>query len=204
MAEQRAEHSRGTTTTLRVDRPDGTATETVRAGDGRITITRTMSDARRHDETVVRPCPDGAVTVERLGADGVPTTIAPTSVSSAINPYGTTVEQVDYAGIVSIENTFDDDGSLRLVVMRGDWGEQGLELRPDGARSLSWSGPPHHGVAAWNASGELERYEVSFSDKTSYRWDRVGGACRAIVTGWDNRRHVIDDADQPAPDRPRR
>jgi hypothetical protein len=159
----------GTTTTCRVDRPDGTSTEVVRHDDGDITVTRADPDGVTVETVVVELEATGMVTVTSVDPDGTRTVLDPASSQRQVNPYGTTIDEVVHDGLVTMANTFDDEGNFRSVTMRGDWGEQTLDLRPDGARTLRWTTPFHHGTRSWDSWGKPESYEVTFSDGTSHR-----------------------------------
>lgn len=186
---------RGTTTTIRVDRPDGTATELVHQDDARISITRFEHGGAVAGRFLIEVQPTGDTIVRYGPADEAPAVASPTSTERHSNPYGTTVEQADYHGVVSVVNTFDDEGRFRSVTLRGDWGEQQLELRPDGARTMTWDSLLHRGTKSWNAGGQLDHYQVRFSDTTGYRWDRSGPAGRESVAGWDGETTLIEHAD---------
>lgn len=188
---------RGTTTTLRVERPDGTATEVVHRDIGHITVTRFAAGRAEVARYVITIDVGGVVTVGEAGPDGTVAALAASSTQTGTNPYGTTIEELVYDGIGSVASTFDDEGRFRAVSVRGDWGRHDLELRPDESRTTTWTNPLHHGVASWTSFGRLDRYEASFSDGTGYRWAPVGDGGRETVTGWDGRTTVTDDVDPP-------
>ncbi|MCP4959215.1 MAG: hypothetical protein GY925_08105 [Actinomycetia bacterium] len=187
----------GTRTTLFVDRPDGTATEIVHHDSGRITVTRFERGGAVAARFAIAIRPGGGVSVQKQAADGASNVMSPASIERQTNPYGLTIERLDYDGVVLVVNSFDDEGRFRSVSVQGDWGEHELELRPDGARTMRWENPFHHGVKAWDAAGRLDHYQVGFSDDTRYRWDRVGETGRASVTGWDGSAAVVHNADPP-------
>lgn len=183
---------RGTTTTIRVDRPDGTATEVVHHDDARVSITRIEKGGAVAARFLVEIQATGDTTFRHGAADEPLTLASPSSTERHVNPYGTTIERADYEGVVSVANTFDDEGRFRSVSLQGDWGEQKLELWPDGARTVAWESPLHHGKQSWDAGGQLDHYEVTFSDTTSYRWDRSGGVGRAVITGWGGETTIVE------------
>lgn len=183
----------GPMTTLRVDRPDGSVTETVRYHDGRIITTRIGSDTKVVARLVIDVHHSGTVTVTDETRDGEAEPVTPNSIESRVNPYGTEIEQLEYTGLLSVSNTFDDDGELRSVSMRGEWGEQDLELWTDGARRMTWGNPLQHGAANWDAGGSLDHYQVTFSDDTRYRWDLVNALGRETILSWDGRTTVCEN-----------
>lgn len=190
----------GTTTTFRVERPDGTASEVVRYDGGRITIGRIGCDQQAAGRFTIEPDPEGNVTVTETGADGAERVLEPDDVEKHINPYGLTNHRATYAGLTTVTTTYDDDGRRRSVSMSGDWGEQALEVRPDGARIMTWTTSVHHGTESRNSSGQLDHYEVSFNDGSHYRWNRVGDGGRAQITDWSGTTSVIDRAPPPVAD----
>ncbi len=187
----------GTTTKLRVDRPDGTSTEIVWHDLGRSTIAYLAEDGSSVRRYGVIIEPDGEVTVTRAVGDEPDQTIGPTSTATLRNPYGATVEEYDYGGVVHVEYGFDDEGRFRTALVKDPWGRQDLELHPDLGRTLSWSCPLHHGKGSWNAWGTLDHYEVSFGDGSSMQWDLVGDRGRETIVGWDGRTVVVEDAAPP-------
>ncbi len=187
----------GTTTTMRVDRPDGTTTEIVWPDLGRTIITHRAEDgapARRYDVALET---SGEATVRSAVGDGAAEPIEPTSTTAASNPYGSTLEEHDYDGIVRVIHGFDDEGRFRSTSVEGAWGRQDLEVRPDLGRTLSWSCPLHHGKASWNAWERLDGYQVSFSDGSSFRWELVKDRGRETTVGWDGRTVIVEDAAPP-------
>ncbi|MDH3679457.1 MAG: hypothetical protein OEV40_05835 [Acidimicrobiia bacterium] len=175
------------TTTVRVDRPDGTSTTTVRTADGRIEIDRRGSDGEVVGRFEIELASTGVVVIEHPPGHSPAQRIEPASVEVVRNLYGATVETVDYPGLAVVENTLDNDGSLRSVALRGEWGTQDVELVADGSRVLSWDSLPHCGRARWDAGDRLEHFDVTFADATGYRWDLLDGEGRAQVVDWSGR-----------------
>ena len=191
----------GPMTTLRVHRPDGSITETVRHDDGGITTTRIGADDEIVARLAIEVQPSGAVTVTEITTDGRSVAVDPSSTESQFNPFGSEVERLEFEGLLSVANTFTDDGELRSVSMRGEWGDQDLEVRPDGARTLAWAGPLQQGTANWDATGRVDHYQVTYPDRTSYRWDLIDGVGRETVVGWDGKTTVRHDVGAPIVDR---
>jgi len=188
---------RGTTTTLTIEKPDGSVTEVVRHDSGRVTTRRTGRDGVVGTTYEVAIETAGVATVVRYRWDEQPQVLSPDSIRTSTNAYGSTVEALDYPGGTSVENTFDDDGNLRSVVMKGDWGEQTTELRPDGGRTLRWMTTLHHGSQTWDAGGRLMHYELTCSDDSRYRWELLDEQGRAVLVDADGRTEVIEDAPSP-------
>ncbi len=191
----------GTTTTLRVVRPDGTVVEVVRDDDGRVTVTRWQNATEVATRFVAEIGASGLVTVTRQNKEGQVDLLEPLSVDTTSNSFGTMIEELTFDGGTSVSNRFDDDGNLRSVTMRGDWGEQTMELRPDGARELQWSTALHRGVRRWNAAGVVDHYRLDSNDGTCFRFDRVGDSGRRFIEDWDGRIEVTDTPSH-APDDP--
>lgn len=175
----------GTTTTVRVDRSDGTATEVVWRDLGDVAITRIGRDGEPVERYEIDLPSTGDVSVRRARAGGAAEPIEPTATDGVTNPFGTTVERHEYDGVVTVSHTFDDEGRFRSVSVEGNWGHHDLEIRPDGRRRLTWSSTAHRGEATWDASGRLTRYEAIFPDGTSQRWELVDETGRETITGWD-------------------
>jgi hypothetical protein len=158
------------TTSLRADRPDGTAIEVVRAGSGRFSTSWYTPDGALVRRITGEHLPGGDVVVLATGPEGgEPEPVEPRSVTRELNPYGLTVERLQYGDGVAIERSFDDDVRLCRVVVRAPWGHQELEIHADGSRSMSWGTALHHGNQSWDAAGELGQWEVRFTDGTTMR-----------------------------------
>lgn len=127
----------------------------------------------------------------RSDASGAVQEVSPDSTTQKINVYGTTIEQTQYEGL-DTERVFDDDGRLRSVSMRGDWGEQTLDLRPDGSRTSRWETPLHRGTETWDAGGVRRGYELMCSDGTSCRWVFLEDRARETIVGWNGQTEVIE------------
>jgi hypothetical protein len=186
-----------TTTTMRVDRPDGTATEIVWRDLGRTTIAGFGSDGTpiRRYEVALRP--DGRVIVCRGEGAGPTESIDPSSTTTRRNPYGSTLEEHDFDGVVTVVHGFDDEGRLRTISMEGAWGRQDLELDPDLGPSLTWACPLHRGEGSWNAWGTLDHYQVAYPDGSSYRWDLADDRGRETIIGWDGQTVVAEGVAPP-------
>lgn len=148
---------------VRVERPDGTATETERTAEGRI-CTTTLDDRGRLAERHVTEIRTMGITVSRVAADGTAEEVSPQSRETHSNPYGTTLEHLTYPNGLVVDQTYSDDGNLMSVAMTSHWGDQTLEFRPDGARILSWTTSYHRGSQTWGPGGELQEYDVAYSD----------------------------------------
>jgi hypothetical protein len=163
------DHEPGVSTTVRVDRPDGTAVEVVRSDRGEITHTVYAPDGAIQERTVAGFGETGEVAVVRSGGSGEDLRpAAPVSVAASSNPYGLVVERSEYGDGLLIEESFDDEARLRRVTVRGPWGSQVLAVRADGSRSLSWDTALHRGTQCWDAAGRRSSYEVTFSDGTTW------------------------------------
>lgn len=187
----------GTRTTIRVDRPDGTVMEIIWHDLGHTTITYQAADGEPVRRYGIAIEPDGQIIVDRAVGNGPAEAMESTSTSTLRNPYGATIEEHDYDGVVSVKYGFDDEGRLRTASLAGMWGRQDLELHADLGRSLSWSCPFHRGKSSWNAWGTLDHYRVSFVDGSSIKWDLVDDRGRKTIIGWDGEAVVIEDAAPP-------
>jgi hypothetical protein len=165
---------RGTITTVRVDRPDGTTIEVVRDDLGRVVTTRYTPDAVLVDRQVAEYRADGTVSVTASSDAGSITEVEAATLETSINPYGATVDRLTFPTL-TVENAFDDEGNLRSVRMEGVWGEQTLEVRPDGARNLAWNTGHHWGTRSWDATGRARDYETESPDGTRYVWSSRSG-----------------------------
>ncbi len=192
----------GTTTTMRVDRPDGTSDSIVWHDVDRTTIEHLAADGtclRRHR---VDHEADGRVVVRR-SVDGEPERILDPSETSVLrNPYGSTTETHDYGGLIEVSYGFDNDGSFRTAAVTAPWGRQDVEIRPDGSRIVRWSCPLHDGEARWDAAGRLVRYQVSYADGSSTEWDLIDDRGRSVSVSVDGETSLDADAAPPIGARP--
>ena len=193
-----AEYMPSMVTTLRVERPDGSATEVAFDDDGSVTSTRFRRDGAIDSRVLAEvSATGGGVVVTQHDASGEVKVVAPVSRQQQINPYGAIMEHADYDVDLAIESTFNDDGDLWLVGMNASWGEQEVELRPDGARIVRWKTILHEGSKHWNASGHLDHFEVSYPDRSSYRWDRIDDIGRQVIVGWDGQTDLSEQEIPP-------
>lgn len=178
--------------------PDGSSNETRWFPSGRVDLIDRGREGRFEHRVRITIDPGGAVAVERLATGGQFEAVASERASTTVNPFGGTVERIEHPGVVSIRRAFDDDGNLRSVVLEGDWGREELELRPDGARSMAWSNPLHHGRADWDAGGHVVRYEATFAAGGAYRWEQLRGTGRETVTSRSGAVSIEDGVPPPA------
>jgi hypothetical protein len=157
------------TTSMRVERPDGTVLEVVREGSGRFATSWYGADGELSRRLSGDHLDSGDVAVTESGPGSEPVSFAPRSVTRELNPYGLTVERLQYGDGIAVERCFDDDVRLCRVVVRAPWGHQELEVHADGSRSMSWGTALHHGNQSWDAAGDLDRWEVRFTDGTTAR-----------------------------------
>ena len=62
---------------------------------------------------------------------------------------------------------------------------------------MTWRSQFHGGTQSWDAGGRLNHYQVTFSDATSYRWERSGDVGRESVIGWDGETTIVEGVDPP-------
>jgi YD repeat-containing protein len=141
-------------TTVRLDRPDGNATEIEWDDSGRVTTTHYSADGEPLTRAVVEFDAHGSFLLDE----------APQQVARDTNPYGSTVERARYPDGTVVERSYDGEANLRRVRVAGPWGSQALELRTDGSRSLRWHTARLRGHRHWDAAGATTTSTVELTD----------------------------------------